>query len=129
MKNKIKKLGILIMSLCLVFTSSMPVFASDAAEVNGGFDAEQYATEELNSWAEDHGIGVRFEDFHITPVNDGMSEAEIEESTRSYVEMMKESMDNMFIEVTYKPNKTRTTGKFTASGSKLVEASYLDFPD
>ena len=58
-----------------------------AADTNNGFDAELYAEEELNTWSKENGIGVKFENFRITPTNDAISDAEIEASTRSYVEM------------------------------------------
>ena len=61
------------MSLCLIFTSSTTVFAADT---NREFNAEKYAAEELNTRAEENGIGVRFENFHITPIDDSISDAE-----------------------------------------------------
>lgn len=100
MKHNVKKIFALLISLCLILASSMTVFAADT---NGEFNAEKYAAEELNTWAEENGIGVRFENFHITPINDNISDAEIEASVRSYVEMMKTAMDSMSIRVTPLP--------------------------
>lgn len=57
MKHNVKKIFALLISLCLILASSMTVFAADT---NGEFNAEKYAAEELNTWAEENGIGVRF---------------------------------------------------------------------
>lgn len=85
------------------------------------FDAERYAEEELNAWAEENGIGIKFEDFHITPTDDNMSDAEIEASVRSYVEMMKNAMSNMSVEIVSR-SATRAIGSYTASVESLVPA-------
>lgn len=118
MKHNVKKIFALLISLCLILASSMTVFAADT---NGEFNAEKYAAEELNTWAEENGIGVRFENFHITPINDNISDAEIEASVRSYVEMMKTAMDSMSIRVTPLPT-TRATGTYTASVESMIPA-------
>lgn len=50
MKHNVKKIFALLISLCLILASSMTVFAADT---NGEFNAEKYAAEELNTWAEE----------------------------------------------------------------------------
>lgn len=52
-----------------MFTVSVPALAADVTE---GFDAEQFAEPELNAWAEENGIDVTFENFHITPTQDSL---------------------------------------------------------
>lgn len=118
MKNNVKRFFTILMSLCLMLASSMTVLAADT---DGEFNTEQYAAEELNTWAEEHGIGVRFENFCITPINDNTSDAEIEASVRSYVEMMKDAMDNMSIKVISQPT-TRATNSYTASVESMIPA-------
>lgn len=118
MKNSVKKFLAVAMSLCLTFMLSMTAFAADVPE---DFDAERYAEEELNTWAEENGIGVKFENFHITPTDDNMSDAEIEASVRSYVEMMKNAMSNMSVEVVPQPT-TRATGSYKASVESMIPA-------
>ena len=118
MKNMIKKFFVIAISFCLVLASSMTVLAADT---NNGFDAELYAEEELNTWAIENGIGVKFENFRITPTNDAISDAEIEASTRSYVEMMKNAMSNMSMKVISHPT-TRATGSYTASVESMIPA-------
>ena len=68
--NKVHKFFAILVSLCMMFASSMTVLAENT---NKEFNAEQYAAEELNTWAEKTGIGVKFENFHITPTNDNNS--------------------------------------------------------
>lgn len=51
MKHNVKKIFALLISLCLILASSMTVFAADT---NGEFNAEKYAAEELNTWAEEN---------------------------------------------------------------------------
>lgn len=92
-----------------------------AADTNNGFDAELYAEKELNTWAKENGIGVKFENFRITPTNNAISDAEIEASTRSYVEMMKNAMSNMSMTVISHPT-TRATGSYTASVESMIPA-------
>lgn len=118
MKNNMKKLFVVTLSVCLMLMSSMTVFAAD---VSGDFNPEQYAEEELNTWAEEIGIGVKFEDFHITPTRDDLTDTEIEASVRSYVEMMKSAMGNMSVKLTSQPT-TRATGTYTASVESMVPA-------
>ena len=52
----------LLISLCLILASSMTVFAADT---NGEFNAEKYAAEELNTWAEENGIGIICENYRL----------------------------------------------------------------
>lgn len=68
--NKVHKFFAIVVSLCMMFASSMTVLAENT---NKAFNAEQYAAEELNTWAEKNGTGVKFENFHITPPNDNNS--------------------------------------------------------
>ena len=114
-----KRFFAVAMSLCLILATSVTTFAAD---ISGTFDAEKYAAEELNTWAEEHGIGVKFENFHITPINDDVSEAELEQSVRSYVEMMKNAISNMSIKIVYQPSVTRATGSYTASVESMIPA-------
>lgn len=119
MKKMTKRFFAVAMSLCLILATSVTTFAAD---ISGTFDAEKYAAEELNTWAEEHGIGVKFENFHITPINDDVSEAELEQSVRSYVEMMKNAISNMSIKIVYQPSVTRATGSYTASVESMIPA-------
>lgn len=112
--NNVKKIFAAAMILCLTFALSIMAFAED-------FDAERYAEEELNAWAEKNGIGMKFEDFHITSTDDNMSDAEIEVSVRSYVEMMKSAMSNMSVEIVSR-SATRSVGSYTASVESMVPA-------
>lgn len=119
MKKMTKRFFAVVMSLCLILATSVTTFAAD---INETFDAEKYAGEELNTWAEENGIGVRFENFHITPINADMSETELENSVRSYVEMMKKAISNMSIKIAYQPGTTRATGSYTASVESMIPA-------
>lgn len=108
----------MILSICLIVATSVTVFADDTNTV---FDAEQYA-EELNTWAVEQGIGVRFENFCITPIDSNMSEEEIEESVRSCVDMMKTVISNTSTQIIYQSDMTRATGSYTASVESMIPA-------
>lgn len=118
MKTSIKKFFAVVVSLCLMFTVSVP---AQAAEVTEDFNAEQFAETELNTWAEENGLDVTFENFHITPTRDNLTDAEIEASVRSYVEMMKCAMSDMSVDIISQPT-TRATGTYKAKVESLIPA-------
>ena len=111
-------MGAVAILLCLMSMLSLTALAADISE---DFDAERYAEEKLNTWTEANGIGIKFENFHITPTVDNMSDAEIEASVRSYVEMMKNAMSNMSVDVVPR-SATRATGFYKASVESMVPA-------
>lgn len=118
MKINVRNFYVFLISLCLILTSSMTVFATD---INEEFNVEKYVAEELNTWAEKNGVGIKFENFHITPIDDSISDTEIEASVRSYVEMMKNAISNASMRIIPLPT-TRATDTYTASVESMVPA-------
>lgn len=117
MNRRIKSALVLVMTFSLMFTTAITVFASDTT---ANFDAEKYVADELNAWTQEHNIGVTFENVHIVP-KDNMSDAEIEESVKSYVGMMKNALNNMSQKIVY-PSMTRATGSYTAKVESMIPA-------
>lgn len=118
MKKKTKKFLAIMLSFCLISGISVTAFAKD----DNSFNVNQYAAEELNTYAQEHGIGVVFDNFSITPVDDNMSDKQIETSVHSYVDMMKQALSNISTELVYKPNLTRAIGSYTASVESMIPA-------
>lgn len=119
MNKYIKKTIGIIATLCTVFLVTMPAYASNCDD---GFEPKEYIEQELNAWAKTNGVGVTFDNVYITPIRSDMSVAEIEESVKSYVEMMKNALQDMDVKLTDRSNMTRATGSYTASVESMIPA-------
>ena len=119
MKKTTKRCICAIIALCLLSGISLTAFANESTE---RFNPEQFIYEELNDYAKENGIGVIFENILITPIYDNISDKEIEQSTRTYVEMMKKALSEKTSTIVYEPSKLRTIRNYTASVESMIPA-------
>lgn len=119
MKKTTMRIWTVIMLLCMTISFALPAYATGG---DGVFIPEEFIAEELNAWAEQHEVGVRFDNINVELLDGEMSDDEIEASVRAYVDMMKDAISNMSSELVCQPIMSRAVGNYQARVESMIPA-------